>query len=277
MANMPPRTLLALLLLAPFLFAQPSRPFSDRAASSIAYSGGKEEEQAVETVNVAYRYFGFPPLRTVRSTVRTREVFGVKGFEGSVTLEAWPFGAQLSNKPLYTIAVTGLGFSVENRELWQVDREVDGNHPWWSIYTISTGRHLFDTTAELLSFRFDLAGGPYRYAGAYSMLSDSADARLRDPHAICLLTYASAEAVLRQVLISATDPDFARGLGSVDDTSIKLSLAGSGAKSQLRLAFEYDWPSSPHRLTILFPFVNGNLDVTHAQLPLGLHAAVFRP
>src|SRR5262249_43968884 len=98
------------------LLGQPAtkKPFQAQATSSIGY-GAKDGEETVEIRNVAYDVSG-PQIPgrpaeerlLIRKTTRSKEVLGEKGVEAMVTVEAWPLGASLSQKPLYTIALSGL-------------------------------------------------------------------------------------------------------------------------------------------------------------------------
>jgi hypothetical protein len=105
---------------------------------------------------------------------------------------------------------------------------------------------------------------------------DAADARLRDPHVVCVVAYASAGKVLREVLITASDTKLARILNSINDSQPALAVTGGDNSKRLRLTFEDNYPSPPVVRTIEIPIVNDDLDVAHAKLPPGFQAAVWK-
>ena len=281
----------ALLLTSAVLAAQPaahgnpdalSKPFQSQAASSISYSGGKDGERTVEIANVTYELSGDslpgrpPDARLVlRTSTHSKQGVGDEGIESTVTLEAWPLGADLKQKPLYAVTAPGVGARIEDL-LWIVDRSLDGDVSWWSVYMLGTGRHLFDTYVEPLRFTVSRADGSGRYAGLEVPPDDATDPRLKEPHVVAVLTYASDEKVIREALITCADAARARQLRSYADTMRTLTLVERPGGRELRIAFEDSYPSPPRATAISIPILKDDLDLGHAELAPGLHAAVWR-
>ena len=60
---------------------------------------------------------------------------------------------------------------------------------------------------------------------------NAADAKLKDPHVVAVLTYASAERVLREALITSDDPKQAQTLRSFADASRSVTLVETPARA----------------------------------------------
>jgi len=260
-----------------------TKPFRSQTASSITYSGGRDGDQSVEITNVAYDITGDSvPGRprgsrlALRTTTHSKQIVGDKGIESTVTMEAWPLGVDLKAKPLYGVNVPGIDARTQDGNLWVVDRSLDGDTSWWSIYKIGSGEHLFDTYVNLLRFTVSRADGTERYAGLDVPPDNEKDARLKDPHVVAVLTLSSAERVMREVLITSADVKKAELLRSSADTERTMTLLESAAGRQIRIAFDDAYPSPPRTTVVSIPMVKDDLDVTRAQLPLGLKAAVFK-
>jgi len=260
-----------------------TKPFRSQTASSITYSGGRDGDQSVEITNVAYDMTGDSvPGRprgsrlALRTTTHSKQIVGDKGIESTVTMEAWPLGVDLKAKPLYAVNVPGIDARTQDGNLWVVDRSLDGDTSWWSVYKIGSGEHLFDTYVNLLRFTVSRADGTERYAGLDVPPDNGKDARLKDPHVVAVLTLSSAERVMREVLITSVDVKKAQLLRSYADTERTVTLLESAAGRQIRIAFEDAYPSPPRTTVVSIPIAKDDLDVTRAQLPLGLKAAIFK-
>ncbi len=260
-----------------------TKPFRSQTASSITYSGGRDGDQSVEITNVAYDITGDSvPGRprgsrlALRTTTHSKQVVGDKGIESNVTMEAWPLGVDLKAKPLYAIDVPGIDARTQDGNLWLVDRSLDGDTSWWSVYKIGSGEHLFNTYVNLLRFTVSRADGTERYAGLDVPPDNEKDARLKDPHVVAVLTLASSERVMREVLITSADVKKAELLRSYADTERTMTLVEGTAGRQIRIAFEDGYPAPPRTTVVSIPIVKDDLDVVHAQLPLGLKATVFK-
>jgi len=96
------------------------------------------------------------------------------------------------------------------------------------------GERMFDTYVPLVVFTVSRADGTPRYAGLETPADDAADARLKDPHVVAVLTYASGEKVIREALITSDDPKQARTLRSFAYASRKLEFVEARARCEFR-------------------------------------------
>jgi hypothetical protein len=114
-----------------------------------------------------------------------------------------------------------------------------------------------------------------RYAGLDVPEDQTADSRLKDPHVVGVLTYASAERVLRETLITSDDPKQAQTLRSFADASRSVTLIEAPTRA-LKLAISQNYPSAPATVVLTVPIVKDDLDLAHAQMPPHLHATPFK-
>jgi hypothetical protein len=98
--------------------------------------------------------------------------------------------------------------------------------------------------------------------------------RLRDPHVVAVLTYASADRVIRELLITADDPKQAALLRSFADASRTVTYVES--PRSLRIAISQNYPSAPATVAIAVPIVKDDLDAAHAQAPAHVHVAAWK-
>jgi hypothetical protein len=266
---------------APALLAQPA--IEAQSSSTITY-GVKNGEKTVEIRNVAYEVSGTgvpgrpPDQRLVlRQTARSKEVLGEKGADATMTLEAWPLGANLNQKPLYAITLTGVEARTTDHALWVVARGTE-EVEWWSVHKLGNGQKLFDTYVPLVRFSLSREVQTLRYAGFEAPPDDTPDARLKEPHVIGVLTYASAERVIREALLTCDDRQRAQVLRSYWDTTRTVSLVDqAGAPSPgLRISFRESAPAAGDAVTVLIGIAGDDLDLARAQLPASLHARPWR-
>ena len=258
-------------------------PFQSRSASTISYAV-KDGEETVDIANVAYEVTndsvpGRPreSRLVLRNTTHSTEILGDKGIDATVTLEAWPLGADLQSKPLYTVKLPAIGAQTLEGAFWVVDRSIDPDVNWWSVYKLGTGQHLLDTYVDLLRFSISRETLTQRYAGVEVPPDDTSDARPKEPHVIAVLIYASAENVIREALITCDNRDRALDLRSYADSTRKLALSErSGGQQALRVSFSANYPSPPNPAVVSIPIAKDDLDLAHADLPAGLHVAAFR-
>jgi hypothetical protein len=277
------RNFLMVLGLAPTLLAQQrpqtaaaGKPVQDQASSSFSYDG-KKDQSTVQIQNVAYEVTGTnipgrPPdeYLVLRKISRSKFVVGDVGFEATTTVEAWPLGTDLKQKPLYAITQTGNDSRTVDNNLLVFDRgteEVD----WWSVYQTGTGRHLFETFVPLIGFSISRDVVTQRYAGLEVPPDDAKDTRLKEPHVVGVVTYASAERVMREALITCDDPKQATLLRSYADVSRQMLYASRA----LRLVFTENTPTA-NPSTLVIPVANDDLDLLHAQLPPRVHVAAWK-
>lgn len=229
----------------------------------------KGDEKTVEITNVHYEIAGRGDLiLAVRETVHSKQVMGDIGMEASVTTEAWKLGTDIRQKPLYAVTVEGSESRVVEDDLFVVSRGLE-EVEWWSVYRLATGAHLFDTYVPLVKS----GAVEMRYAGLEVPEDGAQDARLREPHVVGVLTFASAALVIREVLITCDDLKQAPLLRSFADET--RTLTSNGGKS-LRLTFTQNLPSRSAPVAVTIPIAGDDLDLAHATLPPKIHVAAWK-
>jgi hypothetical protein len=273
------------LLIAGVAIAQTHKPFQTQSPASVVYGVNKDGQQTVEITNVAYEITstGVPgrpqdQRLLLRTTTRSKQVVDEIGMEASTTVEAWPLGVDPKQSPLYGLKVSGVDSKTVDSALLVVLRGLEDT-AWWSVYKLGTGERLFDTYVPLLGFSIRRDIQTMRYAGLEvpedDVPPDKKDTRLRDPHMVAVLTYASGERVLREALITSDDPKQAQLLRSFADASRSVTLVETPARA-LKIAISQHYPSAPARIALTIPIVHDDLDLAHAQVPARLHVALFK-
>lgn len=260
----------AVFLVASLAFAQAPKPFQSQSQAGVTYSE-KDGQQIVEIANVAYEVAS--PLNKrllLRTITRTKEVIDEIGMEASTTVEAWPLGVDLKQKPLYTIKTDGVDAKTVDGSLLVILRGLE-DAEWWSVYELANGERLFDTYVPLLGFSIRRDIQTIRYVG----LEVPEDKLHYSEDAVAVLRYASAERVLREAMITSDDPRQAQMLRSFADASRAVTLVETPERV-LKVSISQNYPAKPATITITVPIVKDDLDLAHAQLPLHLHLAVFK-
>ena len=90
--------------------------------------------------------------------------------------------------------------------------------------------------------------------------------------AVAVLTYASAEHVISEGLITCDDPKLAQVLRSYADATRVTTFAGGS----IRVSISQNYPSPPKTITITIPIVRDDLDLARSQVPAGLHVAAWK-
>jgi hypothetical protein len=272
---------IAVVLFSVAAFAQTHKPFQAQSPASVTYGVNKDGQQTVEITNVAYEVTstavpGRPQDERLllRTTTRTKQVIDEIGTDASTTVEAWPLGVDPKQKSLYTFKAEGVDAKTVDGALIVILRGLEDTE-WWSVYKLGTGERLFDTYTPLLGFSIRRDIQTMRYAGLEVPEDNAADARLRDPRIVAVLTYASAERVMREALITSDDPKQAVSLRSFADATRTLTLVESPARA-LKIAISQNYPSAPATVTLTIPIVHDDLDLAHAQMPAHLHIAAFK-
>jgi len=282
----------ALLATTTALFAQQKRAVKtvqSQSPSSFTYGPNKEGYPTIDISDAAYEIVGegIPGRPTnerlvLRMTIHTKQVVDEIGMKASTTVEAWPVGVDLKQKPLYSLKVEGVDPKPVGSELLSISRGLE-EVQWWSVYKLATGQHLFDTYLPLVSFSISREIQTMRYAGLEVPPDDAADARLKDPHVVAVLTYASAEKVIREALLTSEEPKQAILLRSYADASRWLGLAdepppsGKGEPGRsLKLIFFQNYPAASAPVIVTIPITKDDLDLAHAQLPPRLHLASWK-
>lgn len=260
---------------------------SAQATSSFALreqDGGKAIEIANVTFETTSTYVPGRPADErllLRTTSRSRQVIDEEGLDASVTVEAWPLGTDPAAKPLYAVTLDGVGVTAEDSAVLVFDRGTE-DVDWWSVYGLGTGAPLFDSHVPILRFSLSREVQTLRYAGFDVPPDDATDPRLREPHVVGVLAYASAERVIRRLLVSCSDTKRAAELRSYWDTERVLSLEEKGAAAKepaqtLHLRWSAFYPSAPNPVTASIPIVADDLDPQHAKLPACMAVAPWRP
>jgi hypothetical protein len=261
---------------AAFLFtglalAQTHQPFQTQSAASVVY-GVKDGQQTVEITNIAYEVTstGVPgrpkdERLLLRTTMRTKQVVDEIGMEASTTVEAWPLGVDPKQMPLYTLKAAGVDSKTVDGQLLVLLRGLEDT-AWWSVYKLGTGERLFDTYVPLVAFSIQRDIQTIRYVG----LGISSE-----PDGVAVLTYASAEHVMREALITSDDPKQAQMLRSFADANRTVTLVETPARA-LKISISQNYPSAPGTVTLTVPIIHDDLDVAHAQMPARLHLVLFK-
>lgn len=271
------------------------RPIQAQSPSSFKYEVNKDGQKTIETSNVVYDigWSGVPgrpagERLVLRKTTRIKQVIDEKGIEATTTVDAWPVGTDLKQKPLYSISLSAIECRTVSSDLLEFARGLE-EVEWWSLYKLGAGEHLFDTYVPLVKFSISREFVTPRYVGLEVPPDDASDARLKDPHVVAVLTYASPERVMREALITFDDPKTAQILRSYWDASRTVSLvereqvAAGTSKSQkpseplrsLRITIGENYPSPPQPRTIVIPIVKDDLDLAHAQAPVRMHVTAW--
>ena len=270
-----------------------SRPVEAESSSSISSARAADGSQFLEIRNVVYEVTGTDipgrPSRDrllLRKTTHSKETLGDIGVDATILLEAWRLGDDLRQTPVYTISSSGTDGHAMDNAIFVASRgleEVD----WWSVYRLGTGQHLFDSYVPVVSFSISKQFLITRYVGLEIPPDDTTDTRLKQPNVVAVLTYASAERVLREALVTSDDAEEAVELRSfADETRSIAMLEGeytprpNGKPREpsrtLRLAFSGNYPSASNTKQVLIPVEGDDLDLTRAQLPAKMHVSAWR-
>ena len=209
----------------------------------------------------------------LRKTTHSRETLGDIGVDATVTLEAWLFGDDPAQKPLYTVTTKGLDGRTLDNALFVASRGLE-EVEWWSIYKLGSGQHFFDTYVPLVSFSISRETLKTRYVGLEIPPDGAPDARLKQPNVVAALSYASGDRMIREVLITSDDPRQARLLRSYDDVTRTVSV--EDAPRVIKVSFRQNYPSPANPVNLLVPILGDDLDLGHAQLPARMHANSWR-
>jgi hypothetical protein len=238
----------------------------------------KDGQETVDTTNVAYEVTGTGiPGRprdqrlVLRKTSHVKEVLDEIGMEAATTIEAWPLGVDLKQKPLYALKVAGVDARIVN-DVIVISRGLEEVR-WWSVYTLGDGAHLFDTYVPLLELSVGSVAQELRYVGLEAPPDDASDPRLRAPNVVGVVTYSSSEHVIREALITCEKRDLAQLLRSYADTTRKATI---NEHRSIMVTFSPNSPSPATDVTVSIPIAKDDLDVAHATVPAGLRIAAWK-
>jgi hypothetical protein len=267
----------------------PGKSTQAQASSTVNYSASSG---TIDIRNVAYEVTatstpGHPHQEWVllRKTIQSKEVIGDIGVEGTVTVEAWPLGTDIRQKPLYSVSESGTEVQTVDADLFVVDRRTE-EVSWWSVHNLGTGRRLFDTYVPLVSFSIARDTVTTRYVGLEIPEDDNKDKRLTEPHVVAVVAYASADKIVREALLTCDDPKRASLLRSLADSTQMLSdietppdtsrNKDAPPRHSLKLSIHQDYPSPPTPIEIDIPITRDDLDLANAKLPPGLHLTAWK-
>jgi len=291
-AARPALAALAALLLASAAGAQtPAKPAA-QGTSSFSFET-VDDQQVVTINNVTFQALQpYIPGRketerlVLRTTTRTKSVIDEIGVESGVTVEAWPLGTALDRPPLYTVKAEGVGAEVMWQSVLVVDRAVE-DVPWWAVYSLDKGKHLFDSYVPVIEFSVSREFDTPRFVGLEVPPDDAADKRLNEPHVVAVLSYAAADRVIREALLTCDDTDTAAVYRSYADEVRELTLevgpvppakgkAYPEPARALKLTFSQAFPAPPEPVSARIPVAGDDLDLAHATLPPCLKAAAWK-
>jgi hypothetical protein len=236
--------------------------FQAQSASTMQYGRTSDGQDTVDIANVRFELAqaGQERRLILRKTHTEHNVIGDEGDDPKITVEAWPLGVNLKEKPLYSVTLDGEDAVTVDDALLVFDRTQE--IAWWSVYHLDTGTHFFDTNTPLLRFS-------ERYAGMEISSDDTKDQRLKARGVVGVLTYASEDRLIREALITCDSAERAEVLHSLADTTFELAYAGKAIRITLT-------PFRTPATVITVPVVNDDLDLAHARMPVGMHVAAWK-
>ena len=271
-----------IILAASSLIGQPKKPIQAQSSSSIHVSTDDDGSENVEIQNVSFEVTGTnvpgrPPDERLllRKTVRSKQVLGDIGMESSFTMEAWRLGDDPHEQPLYTLTTSGEDGQIKDNALVVVPRGLE-EVEWWSVYRLGSGAHLFDTYVPLVGFSISRKTLTMRYAGLEVPPDDTQDARLKQPKVIAVLSYASEDKILEEVLLTSDDREQATLLRSYADVTRTFSAEDTAPARTLKLSFRQNYPSPANPVTVVIPIAHDRLDLAGARLPPKLHLTAWK-
>ena len=111
-----------------------------------------------------------------------------------------------------------------------------------------------------------------RYVGLEVPPDDATDARLKAPDIVAVLTYASHERVLREVLMTSDDIKTAQIMRSYFDSMRTVDFDGS----RIRISITEGYPSTPKAAIIEVPVTNDDLDLGRSKKSAGIELASWQ-
>ena len=250
---------LLFLAAAAALVAQP--------VSSYRYTA-KGDERTIEITNVNYELTQYDLV--TRTTTKIKQNLGDVGVEALTTIEAWKLGVDLKTKPVYTVRSPGTEAHIVDGEVFAISAGVE-EVEWWSIYSVKTGAHLFETYVPLASVNINRESLTRRFVGLQILEDD----KVKDPRVVAVVSYASAEKVIREAVITCDDIKLAAQLRSLADESRSMT-AGTELGPIVRIVFTQSFPAPPAPVTVTIPIAKDDLDLAHAQLPAKMHIAPYK-
>lgn len=212
---------------------------------------GRMVNVGFQTMHVAMPGEPRPRRLLLRLETTNADVFASRPGEGRVRLDAWPLdGVEDVTRPaLYTIVAPGRSAVLTEDGTLVVEH---GSRR--SVYALAGGQWLYDWESPPTSYTAD---GERRRTVALAAVEEDMPAR-----SIAVLTLATAQAVLKRVMIVADDPTRARLLRS----SIGMIRPVPRFDDATRRTIDLSLPAGLTRI----PVVGDDLDIANAQIPQGL-------
>lgn len=244
------------------IYEQAHQPFQAQSVSTMQYGRNSDGQDTLDIANVTFdlAQIGQDRRLILRKTHTGHNVIGDQGDDSKITVEAWPLGVNLKEKPLYRVTLDGEDAVAVDSALLVFDRTQE--IAWWSVYRLDTGTHFFDTNTPLLRFS-------ERYAGLEISSDDTRDQRLKARGVVGVLTYASGSRVIREALITCDSAERAEVLHSLADTTFELAYVAKAIRITLT-------PFRSPATAITVPVVNDDLDLAHARIPVGMRMAAWK-
>ena len=269
--------ILLLTIIATACTREPQGSTDPQSTSSIKYRVDNSSK-TIDIHNVTYDVVGpgipgrpAQEMLVLRKTTTTSQVVDEVGGEANTTVEAWPLGTDVKEKPLYVITTSGETPITLHGEVVVISRGIE-DVDWWSVYRIGTGQHLFDTYAPVATASISREIRTMRYAGLEVPPDDATDSRLKAANVIAILTYASGARVLREVLITNDDAKAAQIMRSYFDATRVVEFDGKS----IRITIRENYPSTAGPVTIEVPVTNDDLDLSQSRVPAGMRLADWR-
>lgn len=199
-----------------------------------------------------------PRRLLLRLDVTNADVFASRPGEGRIRLDAWPMDAamDLKQKALFTVIAPGRSATVAEDGTLVVEH---GSRR--SVYTLAGGIWLYDADLAPATFTTE---GERRRVVALSAVEEDMPSRT-----VAVLTYATSQAILKRVMITAEDPIRARLLRS----SAALIRPVARMDDASRRIIDLSLPAGLVRI----PMNGDDLDIANAQVPLGLGLTELKP
>jgi len=237
------------------------------AFSGESVFGAREVNGRLEArmVNVSFRPMmvvmpGDPRPRRLllRLEVMDADVFdGSNQSLGRVRLDAWPLdqSVDLMQAPLYTLVVPGRQAVLDDGGMMVVD---NGNRH--SAYSLSAGQWLFDYDGSFASFTIE--GERRRYLAAAA-----ADDEM-PPGSVAVVSFAGPQGLITRLLVTSSDSTRARLLRTSVSLIRPMVRQDPAGGRWVDLAM----PAG----TIRVPMLGDILDISRAEVPVGLALAEFK-
>jgi hypothetical protein len=150
----------------------------------------------------------------------TRETRGEKGIQGTVEISARVADRQMPL--LYSLRLPARAAALDESGLIAADLD-DCCTFYRGYYDATTGERLFESSVPIASLALEGRRFKRRVAAFVAKMDGNEDHSSWGDNAIGLISYAAADRVIQQVLVSAEDPITARRLRSLDDERAALA------------------------------------------------------